>query len=191
MPNVFIIHGAYGTPEENWFPWLKRELEKIGCTVYVPAFPTPEGQSLSAWLAVFKQYEKYVRGDSIFVGHSIGATFILDLLMHMQKKVRAIFLVSCFVTPAIDPNNEVTEINKTFYEKPFDWETIKALCGDAYVIGSDNDPYVTVEMVRGVSQQLGGAPLIVIKGAGHFNEKAGYTEFPQLLGMIKSSISEG
>jgi hypothetical protein len=25
---VFIIHGWEGYPEEGWFPWLKKELEK-------------------------------------------------------------------------------------------------------------------------------------------------------------------
>lgn len=41
MANVIIIHGAYGNPEENWFPWLKKELEKLDCRVFVPKFPTP------------------------------------------------------------------------------------------------------------------------------------------------------
>jgi len=46
MPNVIFFHGAYGDGQENWFPWLKGELEEIGCTVIVPVFPTPENQSL-------------------------------------------------------------------------------------------------------------------------------------------------
>ena len=29
MTNAIIIHGAYGSPEENWFPWLKMKLEEI------------------------------------------------------------------------------------------------------------------------------------------------------------------
>jgi len=40
MANIFIIHGAYGNPDENWIPWLKTELEKLGNRVFVPKFPS-------------------------------------------------------------------------------------------------------------------------------------------------------
>jgi len=41
--NAFIIHGTGGTPEGNWFPWLKEKLESIGVTTYIPRFPINEG----------------------------------------------------------------------------------------------------------------------------------------------------
>ena len=30
MSKVVIVHGWGGTPEEGWFPWLRRELEERG-----------------------------------------------------------------------------------------------------------------------------------------------------------------
>ena len=39
---VFVIHGWGGYPEEGWKPWLKKELEKRGFTVFVPAMPDTE-----------------------------------------------------------------------------------------------------------------------------------------------------
>ena len=56
MKNIFIIHGAYGNPEENWIPWLKTELERLGCNVSAPRFPTPENQSLENWTKIFNKY---------------------------------------------------------------------------------------------------------------------------------------
>ena len=57
MTNVFIFHGTGGYPEENWFPWLKRELESLDCKAIVPQFPTPQNQTLENWLKVFEQYK--------------------------------------------------------------------------------------------------------------------------------------
>ena len=44
--DIFIFHGTGGYPKENWFPWLKQQLEIKGFNVTVPQFPTPEGQSV-------------------------------------------------------------------------------------------------------------------------------------------------
>ncbi len=187
MQKIFIIHGAYGNPQENWFPWLKDSLERLGCKVFVPAFPTPKGQTLDNWLAAFKGIEGELDEHSILVGHSLGATFILDLLQTIDKEVKSVFLVSAFITPANDPNNELTEINRTFYENGFDFDKIKKNVSDIHVINSDNDPYVGLDMAENVATSLD-VEVTLIRGAGHFNKAAGFTQFPQLLDMIKRSL---
>ncbi len=183
MTNVFIIHGAFGHPQENWFPWLKKELEKVGCKVFVPKFPTPEGQSLENWLNVFKDYEKYVDENTIFVAHSIGPSFVLHLLE--KYKTKATFLIAGFLGAL--GFAEVDKINSTFFEKPFDWKKIKENCKNIFVIGSDNDPYIPLEKTYELAEKLNVKP-IIIHGAGHFNEKAGYTKFPFLLEKIKEFL---
>ena len=62
--NVIIIHGSYGSPEKNWFPWLKEELKKSGINTFVPRFPTPKNQNLDTWANVFKDYEPIVKGTN-------------------------------------------------------------------------------------------------------------------------------
>ena len=41
--NYFIIHGSFGSPFENWFPWLHDFIESDGKQVYVPDFPIGVG----------------------------------------------------------------------------------------------------------------------------------------------------
>lgn len=177
MKTAFIIHGAYGNSKENWLPWLKRELEAHGWQVIVPDFPTPENQSLGNWKREFEKYEKSIGKDSIFIGHSIGAAFVLSVIEEVGQPVKAAYLVAGFVSPL---GNEFDALNKTFLEKKFDWAKIRKNCGKFVIFSSDNDPYVPLEKGEEMSQKLG-VEMIVVEGAGHFNEKAGYKKFALLL----------
>ena len=73
---------------------------------------------------------------------------------------------------------------RTFTEGGFDWKKTKNNCGYFCVFHSDNDPYFDLKLGEELAEKLG-VDLILVKGAGHFNEKAGYTEFPLLLEKIK------
>ena len=75
--NVIIVHGSFGSPEENWFPWLKEELEKFGVKVLVPKFPTPEGQSLENWLKAFEECRQHLNEETILVGHLVCSSEVL------------------------------------------------------------------------------------------------------------------
>ena len=185
MTNVFIIHGAYGHPNENWFPWLKSELEKLGCKVFVPRFPTPKDQSLENWLKVFEDYKQCLNENSIVVGHSLGPAFLLNVLENLDKPIKAAFFVSGFV--GLLGNPEIDNINKSFVDRSFDWQKIKQNCKKFYIFHSDNDPYVPLEKAKELAKNLG-VDVILVKNAGHFNEKAGYARFELLLEKIKNEL---
>lgn len=182
MKNAFVIHGAYGYPQENWLPWLKEELEKIGISTSIPKFPTPEGQNLENWMKVFEPYKKELNSESIIIGHSIGVAFVLNILESIDVKIKAAYLIAGFLQGIGD--NEFDKINETFYNKPFNWEKIKKNCKEFVCFSSDNDPYVPLWQGQEVADKLG-VKLKLVKGAGHFNAKAGYTKFPLLLENIK------
>ncbi len=179
MRNAFIFHGACGHPQENWFPWLKSELEKSGCRVFVPKFPTPEGQTLDNWMAVLEKYRAHLTPDSILIGHSLGVPFLLNVLE--KCPCRAAFLVAGFTGIA---GNKFDPGMKTFAQREFSWEKIRKNCKRFYVFNSDNDPYIRLEKGKELALDLG-THLILVKGAGHFNESAGYAKFPILLELIK------
>lgn len=182
--NFFIIHGAYGNPNENWFPWLKNELEKMGYEVFAPQFPTPEGQELDRWLNTFKNYKEYLNKNSIVIGHSLGAPFLLSIIERLGGPIKAAFLVAGW-TGLLD--DDLDKINYSFTDKDFDWKKIRENCKKFYAFCSDNDPYVTKEKTERMAKILS-AELIFVKNAGHFNAKAGYIKFPLLLEKIKEVI---
>ncbi|NUJ97522.1 serine hydrolase family protein [Candidatus Gracilibacteria bacterium] len=183
MTNVFLIHGAYGHPEENWFPWIKGKLEKLGYNVFIPYFPTPKNQNLDAWIQTFKNYKKYINKDSIVIGHSLGVPFLLSFLETLEIKIKASFFISGFVDLL---GNEFDSGISTFVSKKFDFEQIRKNGGNFYIFHSDNDPYVKIEQAQKLSNFLKNE-LILIKNAGHFNKDSGYLQFDLLFDKIKTT----
>lgn len=178
--NFFIIHGIYGHPEENWFPWLKKELEKKGHAVTVPKFPTPIGQTLENWLKIMKKYEDKINQDTILIGHSLGAAFILDYLEQSDKEIRAAILVAGYHEL---PENKFKKLNEPFVNKKFAWNKIAENCEEFIVIGSDDDEYIPESVTRRLAFKLD-AELHVIHNGGHLNADAGYKKFPFLLEIL-------
>lgn len=193
MKNVFIFHGTEGYPEENWFPWLKGELEKDGIRVFVPQFPSPPivASKVSKWFDVFGQYKHEVNSETILIGHSLGGIFALRVLEQLDICIHAAFFVGTpiGVNPILNFDRD-----SSFSGFEFDWQKIKQSCSNFYVYHSDNDPYVGLENGKTLAKNLG-VELTFIPNAGHFNSKAGYLQFPDLLeniekefGLIQQSV---
>jgi uncharacterized protein len=176
--NVFIFHGIYGNPEENWYPWLKEQLQEKGITVYAPVFPTPANQSLTSWFEALQPYEQFITEETIFVGHSLSCVFALHFLEQKNNVIQASFFVAPFIQPI--GMKDIDALNATFYKKDFNWQTIQQHCPVFQLLYSTNDPYVSLPLAQEVATGLQ-EELILIENAGHFNEKAGYTKFNLLL----------
>lgn len=183
---AFIFHGTGSNPEQHWFQWLKSELESRGFEVFVPDFPIGDEQSLENWLEVFEEYKGEVGEDTVMIGHSLGSTFILDLLDIYDFQIDAAFLVSGFVGPL--GLKEFDPLNETFAERDFDWGKIRESCGGFYIFHSDNDPYVPLEKAEELEEKLN-AELEVLEGGKHLNQDAGYEKFPRLLESIESAVN--
>jgi len=193
MATIFIIHGSYGHPGENWFPWLKKELEKIGHQVFVPKFPIPatrdeaySGHDLKAWLATMDEYKKYIHKRTIFVGHSRGCIFLYKFLEYLVQPVQVVFLVAPWINYHWYPKGWKTI--DSFHETPFQWEKIKH--GSKYfeVYQSTND-YTSIAEGREIADTLG-ATFITVENAGHFNIASDpkYKTFELLLENIKKIL---
>ncbi|MCZ2121419.1 MAG: alpha/beta hydrolase [Anaerolineales bacterium] len=180
---VVIVHGAYGSPEENWFPWLQQELVKLGNEVVVPRFPTPEGQSLKKWLEILDEEVRDYPSNLIMVGHSLGPALILSKLEMLKKPIRASFFASPFTGKLGLPDFDT--INAEFTERSFDWGRIRANCKDFYIYSSDNDPYVPMQRGKEIADKID-AKFNVIHNGGHINTAGGYSKFDQLLEDIKN-----
>ena len=176
---VIVLHGARGGPDTNWFPWLHAELERVGIEVLRPRFPTPEGQSLEAWLEAYDHAVALLaRASTVLVGHSLGATMALRLVEKATEPFSGLFLAAGFIGALGLPDYD--SINASFFSSPFDWEGIGQRRGGACGCwAGDDDPYVPLSRSQELADHLG-TPLEVVPGGGHLNGETGFTTFPQV-----------
>lgn len=181
MKKAIIIHGTKGSPEGNWFPWLGVELEKRSYQVFIPKLPTPENQSVKNWCKALDEQAPRFDENTILIGHSCGATYILHILESMQKKVAKSIFVSGFVDRL--GNEEYDELNQTFINHHFDWEKIIKNAGQITIFHGDNDPYVPANLAENFASKLK-TPINYIKNGGHLNAEFGYLSFKEILECI-------
>jgi uncharacterized protein len=152
MKNAIIIHGTGGSPEGNWFPWMKEKLQKQGYTVIVPHFPAPQLQSLESWMTEFENYRQQVNEDTIFIAHSVGAAFVLSILESLENPVRACFFAAGFLE--VPQSSEYDPIHPTLTIKQFDWKTIHQNCTHFYMCHGSDDPYVFLHNAHIMAEYL-------------------------------------
>jgi len=186
MANIFIFHGTEGSPKENWFPWLRNKLETMGHQVFVPQFPSPPivSAKISEWFDVLKSYEKYINEDTIFIGHSLGGIFTLRILEQLKHGIKAVFLIGTpiGVRPILNYDRD-----SSFSGFSFNWPIIKTRAKYFVVFQSDDDPYVSLNNGEQLAKELD-VELSFIPHAGHFNKRAGYTEFEALLKKVETIL---
>ena len=76
----------------------------------------------------------------------------------------------------------VDNINKDFFMN--DVKIAKDVAEEIICIKSDNDPFISQQALNDFAKDFN-AKTINILGGGHFNSKAGYNKFPELLSQIK------
>ena len=175
MMKIAIFHGWGANSKDNWFPWLKEELEKEGHEVFCPDLPDTNKPNYDNWMP--KALEFDYDEDTVLVGHSCGTILIMHLLS--KFKVKSAYLVSAF-----DSHLDLDSI-KGMFKIPFDYDKIKQNSKKITILNSDNDPYISMDVANRLQKNLD-AGMIIYEGLNHISNGTGDLRFPELLQMIQN-----
>ena len=193
---VFIIHGWDGDVEKNWFPSMKKSLEKRGFIVYMPKMPKPAEPNIRSWTSYLSRIVKKSDHNTFFIGHSIGCQTILR---YMEKSGAdcggMIFISGWFKLKEFaykeNPEYEkaVRAIARPWINTKINFKKIKAKNTKHIVaIFSDNDYYVDLSDAKIFKSKLG-AKIIIEHNKGHYAERDNIKDIPvvrkELLKMSK------
>lgn len=201
MKFVFF-HGSFVGPDYIWWPYLKRELQKLNQLVIAPQYPVDfweqaqkvadfnllKKQTLEHWTEKYIQIKKeFKTSDKIcFVSHSLGPLFIL----HMLEKFPIQLDCAIFIAPFFSKLNKtelIDHVNSTFYRTEFNFNKLNKLIPKSYVLYSNDDPYVDNQFSINFANKLN-SEIIPIHNLSHMDSTIKLTRFPLLLELCKTRI---
>jgi len=185
MKRAVILHGTDGNPEINWLPWLKAQLVDRNFDVYVPLLPdnhTPNRQKYDEYL----QNSSWDFSNNLLVGHSSGATTVLNLLQSdWFPKVDTVVLVGTFLNEKLLKSVDWYEPGQfgNLFPDSFDVEKIKSKAKSFIFIHGDDDPYCDIHDAKDFCDQVGGAFISVPEGKHLSGNRV---ELPEILSVLGS-----
>lgn len=180
MKNAIILHGIGSNPNEFWFPYIKKGLEKKGYQVSIPQLPDKDNPNIKTYLPWILKKEVFNK-ETVLIGHSSGASLILAILESLNTKIKQAILVSGFlIRGGVRPRDIVKKENE------YNWKKIKSNVENIVIINSTNDPWgCNDKQGKKIFKYLGG--VLIINNNGHMGSntyKQPYKEFPLLLQLI-------
>lgn len=178
MKQRFIfIHGNETTHWSfGWGRWLKIELENLGFETFFETFPDSIIARSEYWLPFLKDHIKASKND-VIVGWSSGA--VAAMRFAESNKIKGSVLIS----PSYTDLGDELEKESGYYDKQWDWKSIKKNQNKIALIYGDNDPFIPQDQFEYIADKLN-PTIIKVPDGEHFVE---YKEFPLLLDYIKDN----
>ncbi|KKW46454.1 MAG: hypothetical protein A3A43_03490 [Candidatus Liptonbacteria bacterium RIFCSPLOWO2_01_FULL_56_20] len=148
--NYLILHGYTGSPQENKYPWIKKELEKRGYEVNIPKLPNTndpsEQEQVNYVLENFTLDE-----NTVLFGHSLGAIVALKVLQKANTPIAKLVLGAAALDPKFSRDSK-----RPFWDSfnwNFNYKKINDLVSDKVIISDVREPH-RASYLRYLSEKL-------------------------------------
>lgn len=145
--------------------------------VLIPQMPSRWNAKYLEWKIWLERMIPFLQDDVIFIGHSLGASFLAQYLSKEQfpRKIAATFLVAA-------PYRSDTYGMLPEFAAPESLALLGTQGGNVYFYASKDDPVVSYDEFALYRAALPTATYRTFTDRGHFNQD----EFPELVADIKS-----
>jgi len=148
--NYVLLHGFTGSPNANFFPWLKKKLEEKGHKVNVPKLPNTNNPNINEQIKHVLQNCKFDE-NTVLLGHSLGGPVALKVIENLKKPIKKLILAAGFV----EPNTKDRCYVKTFDWK-FDFDKIKKNVNEILILRDENDKDIRKDAANKIKTAVGG-----------------------------------
>lgn len=170
--HVYVIHGYTATPTDNWFPWLKRQVEEqLNIPTTILEMPNADNPKLQEWDELCDRLID-TNHELTIVGHSLGCIQALRFVsQHTIKNIKMI-LVSGFD----EVLNTLPQLH-SFTDTSLNYQTIIPKIDQAVVISALDDDIVSYHYSETLARHLK-CQFILMPNGKHFIDRDHIYEVP-------------
>ena len=177
---AIIVPGNHDDdPGDKWFPYLERELPKIGIAVVNKKFPDAVLARKKYWLPFIE--ELGADENTILIGHSSGA--VAALCFAETHTILGSVLVGAYISHMSEPD----EIASGYFDVPWDFARIKKNQKWLVQFASTDDPFIPIVEAREVHRRMN-TEYHEYTDEGHFGSRDNKTEFPEIVLAIQRNM---
>lgn len=176
-----LLHGFTGSPERNFFPWLKKELEKRGHTVDVPELPNSDNPNEDEQVQYVLD-NTVITEDTIIYGHSLGSVVAMKVVEKLKKPVHSLILSGTFSKPIFIDHRRPFE---NTFKWEFDSNIIRSNAPFIRVLHDSKDRAVPYSQAKSVADMLSAEFNLVEAEKEHFDAAIEPTVLEAVLPSIK------
>lgn len=166
---VVYMHGNDTTHWSfGWAKWMHTELDRLGYATFFETFPDSIMARAEYWLPFLEDFVKVGEND-VLLGWSSGA--VAALRYAERHRIKGSVLVS----PSYTDLGDELEKQSGYFDKPWDWETIRRNQRSIGLFFSDDDPYIPQKEFEFMAKKLK-SDVHKLSGRKHF---IGQTTLPE------------
>jgi predicted alpha/beta hydrolase family esterase len=136
---IFIPGNGGGSPKDNWFPYLQKELEKLKMKVIASEFPDNDLAREAYWIPFLNTLK--ADENSVLVGHSSGA--IAARFAETNRLLGSVLVGSYHTDLGLS-----TEKLSGYFDRPWNWESIARNQKWIIQFAALDDPWINLEKPR-------------------------------------------
>lgn len=179
--NVVMLHGFTGKPENNFFPWVKKQLSALQVEVDVPALPKTDNPNIPEQIQFVEEHCHFTEQTTL-LGLSLGTVVALKVVEKQKKPIQHLILTAGFASPRFKDHQRPFEDS---FNWKFDWKKIKSNTQCITLLHDINDPAISDQQIAELEEKLGVTAIRVAAKSPHFDAD----QEPDVLSTLLKSVT--
>lgn len=175
MKRLCIIPRWAGSPEKDYYPWLRASLDdhspRAFDEVLSPEMPEPQTPTIAAWTDRIREVvgtDPGTLGQTVLLGHSVGCQAVLRFLASLPEGTRVAGVLCVAGWFGVD---KPWETIRPWMDTPIDDAAVRARAAKIVVLLSDDDPFTSDHATNAsLWKERLGADVVFATGRKHFND---------------------